>query len=97
VHEALAPHPDDFVLERTVGIGRAKLMEVLRVLERQLSIVRVGADLYFLTESLDHVRRVLHEHFADPNMPSYQKIPDLFLRDLIDSAIAVSSVHCHGA
>lgn len=33
---------------------------------------------------------VLHEHFADPKMPPYQKIPDLFLRDLIDHAIAVS-------
>lgn len=33
---------------------------------------------------------ILHEHFADPKMPAYQKIPDLFLRNLIDHAIAVS-------
>jgi len=33
---------------------------------------------------------ILHEHFADPKMPPYQKIPDLFLRNLIDHAIAVS-------
>jgi glycosyltransferase involved in cell wall biosynthesis len=33
---------------------------------------------------------VLHEHFADPAMPWYQKIPDLFLRDLTSHAIAVS-------
>lgn len=33
---------------------------------------------------------ILHEHFADPNMPPYQKIPDLFLRNLTDHAIAVS-------
>lgn len=33
---------------------------------------------------------VLHEHFADPNMPWYQKVPDLFLRNLISHAIAVS-------
>ena len=33
---------------------------------------------------------VLHEHFADPKMPWYQKIPDLFLRDLTSHAIAVS-------
>ena len=33
---------------------------------------------------------VLHEHFADPAMPSYQKIPDLFLRNLTSQAIAVS-------
>ncbi len=33
---------------------------------------------------------VLHEHFADPKMPAYQKAPDLFLRDLTSHAIAVS-------
>ena len=33
---------------------------------------------------------VLHEHFADPAMPWYQKIPDLFLRNLTSHAIAVS-------
>jgi len=33
---------------------------------------------------------ILHEHFADPKMPPYQKVPDLFLRNLIDHAIAVS-------
>jgi selenocysteine-specific elongation factor len=60
----LAP-PDLKELERAVGIARAKLMEVVRVLERERSIVRVGADLYFLAESLDNVRRVLHEEFSD--------------------------------
>jgi selenocysteine-specific elongation factor len=60
----LAP-PDLQQLERGVGIGRAKLTEVMRVLERERSIVRVGADLYFLTESLDEVRRVLHEEFSE--------------------------------
>ncbi len=59
----LAP-PDLKELERGVQVGRAKLTEVLRVLERERSIVRVGADLYFMTESLDTVRRVLHEEFA---------------------------------
>jgi glycosyltransferase involved in cell wall biosynthesis len=33
---------------------------------------------------------ILHEHFADPRMPPYQKVPDLFLRDLVGRAIAVS-------
>jgi glycosyltransferase involved in cell wall biosynthesis len=33
---------------------------------------------------------ILHEHFADPKMPVYQKIPDLFLKNLTDHAIAVS-------
>jgi glycosyltransferase involved in cell wall biosynthesis len=33
---------------------------------------------------------VLHEHFADPRMPSYQKLPDFVLRNLTSRAIAVS-------
>jgi selenocysteine-specific elongation factor len=61
--QPLAP-PDLKEIERAVGIGRSKLTEVMRVLERQRSIVRVAADLYFLAESLDQVKRVLHEHFA---------------------------------
>lgn len=39
---------------------------------------------------LERVPLVLHEHFADPKMPVYQKAPDLFLRDLTAQAIAVS-------
>jgi selenocysteine-specific elongation factor len=60
----LAP-PDLKELERAVGIARSRLTEVLRVLERERSIVRVGDDLYFLTESLDQVRRILHEEFSE--------------------------------
>jgi selenocysteine-specific elongation factor len=56
----LAP-PDLQQLETELGTGRAKLTEVLRVLERERSIVRVGADLYFLSESLDGVRHALRE------------------------------------
>jgi glycosyltransferase involved in cell wall biosynthesis len=33
---------------------------------------------------------VLHEHFADPNMPVYQKVPDFLMRGLTSRAIAVS-------
>ncbi len=33
---------------------------------------------------------VLHEHFADPRMPAYQKIPDFLLRHLTGRGIAVS-------
>lgn len=39
---------------------------------------------------LARIPLVLHEHFADPGMPGYQKVPDLMLRDLIGQAIAVS-------
>ena len=60
----LAP-PDVKELERALGVARAKLTEVMRVLEREGSIVRVGAELYFLAESLNDVRRVLHEEFSE--------------------------------
>ena len=33
---------------------------------------------------------ILHEHFADPRMPSYQRIPDFMLSRLTTRAIAVS-------
>jgi selenocysteine-specific elongation factor len=59
----LAP-PDLPQLERTLGIGRAKLTDVLRVLERNRSITRVSPDLYFLTSSVEGVRRALQEEFS---------------------------------
>ena len=59
----LAP-PDLQQLERELGTGRAKLTEVLRVLERERSIVRVGVDLFFLAESLDGVKYALREFFG---------------------------------
>ncbi len=60
----LAP-PDLQQLEKEIGAGRAKLTEVMRVLERERSIVRVAADLYFLAESLDSVRRRLRDQFSE--------------------------------
>jgi selenocysteine-specific elongation factor len=60
----LAP-PDVAQLERELGTARAKLTEVLRVLEIERSIVRVSSDLYFLSESLDIVRRTFDEEFYD--------------------------------
>jgi selenocysteine-specific elongation factor len=60
----LAP-PDVKQLEDAVRVDRAKLTEVLRVLEREQSIVRVGADMYFLKETLDELQRSLVEAFTD--------------------------------
>ena len=57
--------PDLPQLEREGGVERAKLTEVLRVLERERSIVRVAPDLYFLPESLDTVKRSLQTEFAE--------------------------------
>ena len=59
----LAP-PDLRQLERDTGVGRATLVEILRVLERDRVIVRVAPDLYFLRESIDTVTRLLRQEFA---------------------------------
>ena len=57
--------PDLQQIERTTGIGQAKLMQVMRVLERDRSVVRVGADLYFLGGTLEDVTRTLRKEFSD--------------------------------
>jgi selenocysteine-specific elongation factor len=59
----IAP-PDLPQIERDTGIGRAKLIEVLRLLERARSVVRVTSELYFLAESIHTVRRALRDEFA---------------------------------
>jgi selenocysteine-specific elongation factor len=57
--------PDLKQIERETGIARAKLTEVIRVLERDGSIVRVGTDLCFLAGTIGEMTRVLREEFSD--------------------------------
>ena len=61
----LAP-PDVRQLERDMGLGRARLIEILRMLERDGAIVRVATDLYFLRDSVDRVTQVLRTECAGP-------------------------------
>ena len=56
--------PDLQQIERTTGIGRAKLVQVMRILERDRSVVRVGVDMYFLSGSVEGVTRALREEFS---------------------------------
>ena len=60
----LAP-PDVKEIEAAVGADRARLSEVLHVLEREQSLVRVGDGLYFLKETLDEVKRAVVEMLLD--------------------------------
>ncbi len=60
----LAP-PDMKQIEDAIGVDRAKLTEVLHVLEREQSIVRIGDGLYFLKETLDEVKRAVVELLID--------------------------------
>ena len=76
----LAP-PDLKEIEKEVGIGRAKLMEVIRVMEREGSIVRITTELYFLPESVDRVKAVLYKYLSE-----HKEINAATFRDLLSSS-----------
>jgi len=59
----LAP-PDVRQLAVETGLDATRLLQVLRVLERERVVVRVGGDLYFLRDSVDAVTRALREQFS---------------------------------
>lgn len=75
---------DPRILTDLVALARSQRARVLHVHGYaaadfgRLAARRVGAAL------------VLHEHFADPRMPSYQGLADRWLAHLTDRAIAVS-------
>ncbi len=76
----LAP-PDLKQIEKDIGIGRGKLMEVMRVMEREGSIVRITTDLYFLAESVDSVKAVLYKYLSE-----HKEINAATFRDLLSSS-----------
>jgi selenocysteine-specific elongation factor len=53
--QPLAP-PDLKEIEKLAAVARSKLMEVLRLLERDGSVVRVTTDMYFATSAVDQLR-----------------------------------------
>ncbi len=57
--------PDPPQLAAALGIDGARLVELLRALEREGAIVRLARDLYILTEALDTVTRSLREELPD--------------------------------
>jgi selenocysteine-specific elongation factor len=59
----LAP-PDLKDIERDLGVGRARLAEVMRAMERERSIVRVTSDLFFLSGCIDRVKDDLLHHLS---------------------------------
>ena len=76
----LAP-PDLKQIEKDSGAGRAKLNEVIRVMERERSIVRVATDLYFLSDCVDKVKGVLYKYFSENT-----EITAATFRDLLGSS-----------
>jgi selenocysteine-specific elongation factor len=78
--QQLAP-PELKQIEKDAAVPRAKLIEVLRLLERERAIVKVATDLYFLSSCVDKVRNVLSKHLAEKG-----EISAAAFRDLLGSS-----------
>jgi selenocysteine-specific elongation factor len=68
-------------IEKRLGVNRNKLNEVIRLLEREGSVVRVATDLYFVTSCVDEVRAVLARFLAEKG-----DVTAASFRDLIGSS-----------
>ncbi len=73
----LAP-PDLKDIEKELGVSRARLAEVIRVMEREGSIVRVTPDLVFLTVCIDRVKNDLFHHLSQSGDITPGAFRDLF-------------------
>ena len=78
--QPLAP-PDLKDLEKQLGASRNKLLEVVRLLERDGSVIRVATDLYYLSSAIDQVRAVLKKFLSQKG-----EITAASFRDLINSS-----------
>jgi len=73
--------PDLKDIEKQLGVPRGKLTEVIRLLERDGSVVRVATDLYYLSSTVDEVRAVLKRFLSENG-----EIAAASFRDLIGSS-----------
>ncbi len=78
--DPLAP-PDLKQVEKELGSGRAKIAEIVRVMEREKAIVRVASDLYYLADSVDKVRALLYKYLSENG-----EITAAGFRDLLGSS-----------
>jgi selenocysteine-specific elongation factor len=70
--------PDLKEVEQEIGIERARLNEVIRVMEREGSVVRVAPELYFLADGLDRLKVALCKHLSEKGDISPADFRDLF-------------------
>jgi glycosyltransferase involved in cell wall biosynthesis len=84
VHHLRRGRFDPRILHDLASLARARGVLVLHVHGY------AAADFGRLVARSVGAKLVLHEHFADPRMPSYQGLADRLLRDRTDGAIAVS-------
>src|SRR4030095_15538750 len=78
--QPLAP-PDLKDVEKQAGVPRNRLNEVIRLLEREGSVVRVTTDMYFLTSSIDQLRTMLKKFLTEKG-----EMTAASFRDLIGSS-----------
>jgi len=78
--QPLAP-PDLKEIEKQAGVTRSRLNEVIRLLERDGSVVRVTSDMYFLSSAIDQLRTLLRKFLAEKG-----EMPAAAFRDLIGSS-----------
>ncbi|MEX0806548.1 MAG: selenocysteine-specific translation elongation factor [Candidatus Binatia bacterium] len=78
--QEMAP-PELKQIEKEAAVPRAKLTEVLRLLERERAIVKVTTDLYFLTSCVDKVKSKLCQHLSEKG-----EISAATFRDLLGSS-----------
>lgn len=73
--------PDLKELEKSVGVDRGKLSEVIRVLERQGDIVRVSSDLYYLKDAIDRIKGDLYRYYE-----AHEEMTAATFRDILNSS-----------
>jgi len=78
--QPLAP-PDLKEIERQAGVPRNRLNEVIRLLERDGSVVRVTTDMYFLAASIEALRQTLKKYLGEKG-----EMTAASFRDLIGSS-----------
>ena len=78
--QPLAP-PDLKELEKQAGVSRQRLTEVMRLLERDGSVVRVTTDMYFLASSIEQLRATLKKYLTEKG-----EMTAASFRDLINSS-----------
>jgi selenocysteine-specific elongation factor len=74
--QPLAP-PDLKDIEKQLGTNRGKLAEVVRLLEREGSVVRATSELYFLASSIDQLRTTLKNFLLEEGEMTAASFRDL--------------------
>ncbi|MEO6164774.1 MAG: selenocysteine-specific translation elongation factor [Candidatus Binatia bacterium] len=78
--QPLAP-PDLKEIEKQAGVPRNRLSEVIRLLEREGSVVRITTDMYFLASSIEQLRATLVQFLSEKG-----EMNAAAFRDLIGSS-----------